>query len=529
MTSSQDHTTLGDDAERWVPALVARFRADGYDSDGLLDLLGPTTMAALHRGEPGAVRYRCARRLRENPSLKRRVQWVRLLILGDSMASDELVALLGEELTTDVRAATILRPSPEDPSSLQAGIDIRPHIIDGAQHWVFSDRDASFTRHVPGRDHVLGVGAASLSLLDATPTTPTGRVLDLGCGSGIQTLGQWRCAREIVATDVHPPALAFARATCLAAPQEDAPSLSVRCGSWFEPVAGEIFDRIVANPPFVVATPTVGHVYRDSGFDLDGATERVIQGACEHLAEDGQAFLLGAWVDTESTPWQQRVASWMPEQGVTAWVIQRDLVDPELYVGTWIADEGLDVRDPAAQQRTQEWLEHFERAGVRGIGMGIIAIERIGDAPSEVLAEDLPQGMSDPLAPEIEEYFERVRWLREQTPDSLLDARYRLRPGLAKEDIALPDEEPGMGFQRATLRITRTDGPRFSHEIDEALLSILSGLHPQGMTLRDVLELWATVHGVDPQARSPEGSSVEEDVRAAVVDCVRHGMILPEV
>lgn len=527
MTSSQASRFTVQHADQWVPALRAHFHADGFDSDGLLDLLGPTTLAALHRGEPGPVRHRLAHLDPADLLRQRRARWVTLLILGDPLSRQELSDFLGEELCTRLVASGVLVPHEQDPTLLVAGIDIRPHRIDGCQHWVFSDRDASFTRHVPGRDHVLGVGAASLSLLDAVPTTPARRVLDLGCGSGIQTLGQWRCAEQIVSTDVHEPALAFAHATLLAAPQDDAPEFSLRHGSWFEPVAGERFDRIIANPPFVVATPKVGHVYRDSGVDLDGATALVIEGACEHLDEGGQAFLLGSWVDTEVSPWQQRVASWVPEHGYTVWVIQRDLVDPELYVGTWLKDEGLDPRDPAAQERAQEWLEHFDRAGVRGVGMGIIAIERIGDDPSEVLAEDLPHTITDPLGPEILDYFERVRWLREQDADSLLDARYRLRPQLAKEDVSLPDESSGMGFLTVTLRITRTEGPRFSHDIDDALLSILSGLHPQGMTLRDVLELWATVHDVDPQAPTAEGLSLEDEVRAAIVDLVRHGMILP--
>ena len=43
-------------------------------------------------------------------------------------------------------------------------------------------------------------------------------------------------------------------------------ALAARAGSFFEPVAGERFDLVVSNPPFVVSPGTSERlVYRDSG------------------------------------------------------------------------------------------------------------------------------------------------------------------------------------------------------------------------------------------------------------------------
>lgn len=117
--------------------------------------------------------------------------------------------------------------------------------------------------------------------------------LDLGAGSGVQALAQLGCASQVTLTDVHPRALDMAEATLAAAGALPQAELLER--SWFEPVAGRTFDRIVANPPFVVGPPDIGHVYRDSGLDLDGATQLVVATAPEHLTEGGVAQLLGAW------------------------------------------------------------------------------------------------------------------------------------------------------------------------------------------------------------------------------------------
>src|SRR5699024_3125662 len=80
-------------------------------------------------------------------------------------------------------------------------------------------------------------------------------------------------------TAITPRCLDLAAAT-LAVNGLDAELLS---GPWFDPVAGRRFDRIVANPPFVVGTSEVGHSYRESGLVLDGASSTVVSGAPEHL------------------------------------------------------------------------------------------------------------------------------------------------------------------------------------------------------------------------------------------------------
>ena len=75
------------------------------------------------------------------------------------------------------------------------------------------------------------------------------RILDLGTGSGIVAISLAReCpAARLVAVDLSPAALAVAanNAGRLGA------SVEFRLGSWFSPLAGERFDLIVSNPPYV--------------------------------------------------------------------------------------------------------------------------------------------------------------------------------------------------------------------------------------------------------------------------------------
>lgn len=490
--------------------LIREFDTAGFTADSIAAHLGPDAVEALFRGEPGAVIEAC--------DDSRLSGLIRFFLVRERMSAEALSEFLPARLVLALIDAAVISPSPS--GDLQIALDIRPHIIAGRDRFIFSDLDASMTDHVPGPDHVLGVGSASLSLLSATPLSPVDSVLDLGTGSGVQALAQSGAAVRVVATDIHERALDLARATMAGA---GADNVELRHGSWFEPVGGERFDRVVANPPFVVGLPEVGHVYRDSGLDLDGATELVVSAVPDHLASSGTAHILGSWVQRSDQSWEQRVASWFPSTGVSAWVLQRDVVDPALYVSTWLKDESVDPRSPEGITRTRRWLAHFREQDVRAVGFGWIFVRDIGDAPTEITTETLSQPFTDPLGPEVEEYFLRMEWLRGTSTSGVLDAHYALRPGVALEDVSLTDTETGMGFAPEVKRITRTDGPRFTHEVDDAVAAILAGLNPDGLPLRDIVSLWAASHGLDDEAEHQLCS----EAAAVIVDLIRHGIVLP--
>ncbi|WPF65238.1 MULTISPECIES: methyltransferase [unclassified Corynebacterium] len=502
-------------------ALVALLRRAQFTASGIRHHLGDSATGALYRGEPAAVR----RAATDDSPLS---FLIRFFLLHDEVPWARCREVLGEEVAQGLLRASALTVSNDRARML---IDVRPHVLSGLDQWVFSDTDASVTQHVPGPDHVLGVGSASVSLLDSVPASPVSRVLDLGTGSGVQALGQVPCAEHLTVTDVHPRALDFARATFRGAAASTAagqaagaafPEVEVLQGSWFEPVAGRLFDRIITNPPFVVGPPAVGHVYRDSGLALDAASRLVLSQAPQHLLPGGTAHAVAAWVHREGESWQSRVASWLPSHGVQAWVLQRDVADPALYVGTWLRDESLDPRSSEAARRTEEWLDFFAREGVTGVGFGFVALQRLADEePTEVVAEELHHEFQDPLGPEVEEYFVRTNWLRSlRGTDEVLSCRFSLRPSVARERVSVADTATGMGFRPAVQRLSRMDGPRFSHEVDEHIAAIVSGLHPEGLSLGEVVHLYCAAQDLDADSVLPE-------VSAAVVDLVRHGLLLP--
>lgn len=484
--------------------LTEVFDREGFTVAGVSSHLGAAGTAAWRRGEPAAVRRQCT----DGSTLG---LLIRTFIVGDWVDENELEEVIGADCLAEL-------PTERSERGVRVMADCLPHVLGGKDRWVFSDRDASMLNIIPGSDHVLGVGAASLSLAATVPTTEVDSLLDLGTGSGVQILSQLDCVKHAIGTDIHQRALDYAGATFAGA---GASNVELIQGGWFEPVAGRTFDRIVANPPFVVGLPEVGHVYRDSGLNLDGASELVISQTPAHLNPGGTAHLLAAWAHCEGERWQQRVASWLPDTGVAAWVLQRDVADPELYVGTWLRDESIDPRSDEGQARTDAWLEHFERNHVNGIGFGFVAIQRIADdAPSDIVIEEFSHDFQDNLGEEFEEYFLRTGWLREQGIAELAQMRYALRPTIAMETVAVLDTDNGIGMKNAVVRISRMDGPRFSHEIDEHVAAMLSGLSAQGLPLYEVVSLYSAAHDLDEDA-------VLTAMIGIVVDLVRHGLVLP--
>ncbi|MDT7563332.1 MAG: hypothetical protein QOG76_1956 [Pseudonocardiales bacterium] len=503
-------------------ALRAAFQRVGYDVDGVPELLGEDAHAALGRDEPVPARLASA----DGGPLG---TLVRLFLLGDTEPADAVAEALAPVTVERALAAGLLQHGERtgagngDGPGLDAALDVRPHGDEDGAWWVVSDLDRARTMSQSRElraDHVLGVGQASLTLASATVRRPVGRLLDLGTGCGVQALHAARYAEHLVATDVNPRALALAGATFALSGVD----VELRAGSWLEPVAGERFDQIVSNPPFVVGPPRVRHTYRDSGLAGDDVAARLVGALPGLLADGGVAQLLACWLHVRGEDWPDRVTSWLPGNGAAggldAWFVQREVADPALYVGTWMRDSGIDPSSPAGRRDAEEWLSWFDSNRVEGVGFGFITLRNTGSAAGRVeptvLCEDLPQALADPLGVETEGWLDRVDWLRRRDDDGLLDARLTVAPSVVLENVSRAGEE---GWESVLSTVRRVDGPGWRHQVDEVAAALLAGC--QGaLPLSELLALLSF----------SQDRPVDELVAAglpAVRELVRHGLLVP--
>lgn len=496
-----------------APALRSAFLAHDYTVARMEAALGPSGLAALQRSDVAGIARRAAA---AGPF----GELLGLFVLGLPLTPQRVAALI-PELDLQAAIGCGLLDDVRHPGLLVAAVDLRPADTGRGPQWVISDIDGSMVPTQTRADHVLGVGQASMSLLAITPPGRAGRMLDLGTGCGVQLLAA--DAEQKVATDITPRCLDFAAATCAL----NGIDADLRQGSWFAPVEGETFDRIVANPPFVVGPPEVGHTYRESGLHLDGATELVVREACRHLAPEGVATLLGAWVLTGDEDWRMRIASWLPAQGVAAWVLLRDASDPEQYVWTWLTDEGGDPRSPEYREQAGRWLDHFAAEQISGIGFGYIFLQAI-DGPTEIECEELSHDFDGGLGAEALAHFTRAAWLRQASAESIDATVFEIAPSVTMYAVTTLDNASGRGgaptddgaAQMAPFVVERTSGPRWRHELDEASAAVLRGIEQGALPLAEIAALAAAGFGLDEEAAGPA-------VRALAIDLLRHGILVP--
>lgn len=146
--------------------------------------------------------------------------------------------------------------------------------------------------------------------LDRLPADRPVAVADLGTGSGAiaLALASERPRARIVATDLSPAALAVARRN---ARRLGIANVEFRQGDWCAPLAGEHFDLIAANPPYVAAADSCwrrGELRFEppaalvAGEDGQDALRAIVLQAPDHLKSSGWLLLEHGYDQGEAVP-----------------------------------------------------------------------------------------------------------------------------------------------------------------------------------------------------------------------------------
>lgn len=469
--------------------------------------------------------------------------WIRLFLLGLAVSREAAGGALHPLSVAAALGAGLLEPASSDteppsgqpasgkPTSgrpagdqrsgagaVRAALDVRPYSeADGPDWWVVSDLGSDVRPGLLDPEHVLGIGSAATTLAQCTVRSPVARALDIGTGCGVQALHLSRHSASVTATDLSTRALGLA-ATTAALNELD---WDLRQGSLLEPVAGERFDLIVSNPPFIVgpgfAPGRDGYTYRDSGMTADSVSAQLVAGLPGLLSDGGTAQLLANWALTSDQPWQDRLAGWLPRTGCQAWVWQREVTDPGEYVSLWLRDAGEVPGTDSWRRRYDRWLDWFTEAGVLGVGMGLVSIRRTGAGTTDVVCEDVPQPYERPAGAEIEGWFARRTWLRTAGTDGLLDARLRADADLIQTTHSLTGSQ---GWQPALLNLRRSHGMRWELEVDEAVSGLVAAC--DGTTTVGVLL------SVLASAVSAPVAEVITALAPVVRDLIERGYLIPD-
>jgi methylase of polypeptide subunit release factors len=377
-----------------------------------------------------------------------------------------------------------------DDGGLKSAARISPF----AQYLILSDHAVSRAGTLSA-DTILWPNPTTLLCYHLSIQAPVGRTLDLGTGNGILALAAAGHSGRVVATDLNPRARDF----CLFnAALNGVSNVEFREGNAFEPVRGERFDLILANPPFFV-TPSVRHVYSDNDMELDGFCRMLVRQMPEHLNENGYCQMMVEWVQLRGETWRERLMEWFAGLDCDVQVLghyMRTAADYAMIRVQEARDEAIAAEDHAAL--TAEWRTYFENNRVEAIYGGIIVMRkravRRPAGSNWVRMDELRSQISRPFGESLRHTFENRDALERHAADEqLLESRPMLpESARLKKDFAIGPE----GWKLTSVELHLTEGVPYSLALQPQVADFVARFNGK-RTLGEVADEFAAALGME--------------------------------
>ena len=456
MITTVTHYPIPDQAAAKV--LGSALRNAGYSEDAIHRLLGEDA----YSGDRDEVAVE-ARRLPATPL----ATIVRLFFLQLPVSKSDAVRALGPRGVEAIESTGL--------AEVGATVEPRVRILPIGRVLLASDGYSRDGEDPP--DYVATYTPTARVLDSLTPRPEVERALDVGTGSGVQALLAARHTRHVVATDVNERALAY---TKLNAALNGLMNIECRQGSLFDPVAGETFDLVVCNAPYVVS-PETRWAYRDSEFQADELSERVVGSAAEHLAPGGFASVLVSWLAANESNPDERVLAWAKATGCDSWILTSLNSDPLDHAAEWNSHLAGDAK--AYGEALEEWTRYFDRLGVRSVSEGAVLLHRRDGEPTSRI-DPIDEDDLDDASDQIERAFEARAWLARLGKSSeLLSERLALAMPLRLERELEPEDGATVITDE---RVELSEGTKHAVDTTEEALEVLTSLN--GQPLGDIVQ-----------------------------------------
>ncbi len=215
---------------------------------------------------------------------------------------------------------------------------------------------------------VMYLGRDSVGLVQVAPRKRSQSHLDLCTGSGIQALVARRYADEVIGVDRNPRALRFARFN---AELNGLDGISFRLGDLYQPVEGERFETITANPPFV-PSPVESLAFRDGGADGERILRRIVAEASQHLTEGGRLSIVTDLVDIDS--YEAKLASWWTGADYLALMLTTADRNEQLF-STPHSHAPFGQSFEEFSEELGQWVDSYRAVGLGAVNFGYLVLE----------------------------------------------------------------------------------------------------------------------------------------------------------
>jgi SAM-dependent methyltransferase len=212
------------------------------------------------------------------------------------------------------------------------------------------------------------ITASAGCYLTMLPRTPCDSFLELCGGTGIAALLASRFAAQSCSVDITERSTAFA---AFNAELNQAPGFRALAGDLYDPVRNEMFDRIVAHPPYMPAAENA-RIFRDGGRDGEDITRGILRGLSDHLHPGGRLYLTAILSDRRESPVESRVREMLgPAEGeFDVAVVAINALHPIVHYG------GELWKGTATAIEVEPQLAHLRTLGIQGMVLCTVVVQR---------------------------------------------------------------------------------------------------------------------------------------------------------
>jgi methylase of polypeptide subunit release factors len=416
---------------------------------------------------------------------------LRLFVLGMAVTVESAQAALSdEEVNCAIESGLLVNVA----DGIRALACLRPW----REFFLLSDFLPPESELLPSDFVMSGISPSSRLLTKLTIRRQVDRALDLGTGAGTHALLAASHADRVVATDTNGRALNFAS---MNARLNGIENVSFVEGSFFEPLAGEKFDLIVSNPPFIIS-PQSGLMFQNAQLGGDKVSEQILRESPAHLREGGFAVSLISWGHENEEDWASRPCAWVKASGCDFWLLRATSENPLDYAAHSLRQsEGLG--SPLYAELLDQWVEFDRQQGFVRLALGAAILRKRTSPKNWIHCEDLSEGaIASDAGEQIQRVFAAEDFLANlRDEEELLDARVTIHPAHMLEQKLVAGED---GWISQSLVLKPTDGIEHRAAIDTRVLMFLPRCNGT-RTVRELISHISQRDGVDFAAAAAAG------------------------